>query len=219
MVAFMLFIWRLFMKEIIYTNKTNANEILRYAQNDKQNQNKMKNLKLITICLATMLTFSNCKKYEEGNNFSIRTKKHRVVGEYSVAGYTINGANQLTWSNAWYIISSCSTMVSYFEQTSFTQFNWSFTKDNNVSFISAQNYSLFDSSATYTSCTAVYNSGISYASNNGTWNFISDTELFVKWNDNTNQTFDILMLTENGMRLRTTNTVSGNVTEILLRKQ
>ncbi len=58
----------------------------------------MKNIIVIIAALAIVLT--GCKKYEEGPSLSLRTKKARLVGEYSIAKYTYNGADQTDFLKA-----------------------------------------------------------------------------------------------------------------------
>lgn len=45
---------------------------------------KLKNLTYLTLAGATAVGVSSCGKYEDGPNFSLRTKKARVVGDWNV---------------------------------------------------------------------------------------------------------------------------------------
>jgi len=44
----------------------------------------IKNLTYLTLAGTTVLGVSSCGKYEDGPNFSLRTKKARVVGDWNV---------------------------------------------------------------------------------------------------------------------------------------
>ena len=50
--------------------------------------NTTKNL-LLAATIVTILNYSNCKKYEDGPKFSLKTKKTRLTGEWEVV--YING--------------------------------------------------------------------------------------------------------------------------------
>ena len=45
---------------------------------------KLKNITYVTLAGATAVGVSSCGKYEDGPNFSLRTKKARVVGDWNV---------------------------------------------------------------------------------------------------------------------------------------
>jgi len=45
---------------------------------------KLKNLTYVTLAGATAVGVSSCGKYEDGPNFSLRSKKARVVGDWNV---------------------------------------------------------------------------------------------------------------------------------------
>lgn len=45
---------------------------------------KLKNFSYLTVLGAASLTTAGCSKYEDGPNFSLRTKKARIVGEWNV---------------------------------------------------------------------------------------------------------------------------------------
>ena len=45
---------------------------------------KFKNLTYLTLASATAVGVSSCGKYEDGPNFSLRSKKSRVVGDWNV---------------------------------------------------------------------------------------------------------------------------------------
>jgi hypothetical protein len=46
--------------------------------------------------MAILMAFAACGKYEEGPGISLRSKKARVLGEWTATSYTVNGTNQLT---------------------------------------------------------------------------------------------------------------------------
>jgi hypothetical protein len=45
---------------------------------------KLKNITYLTLAGATAVGVSGCGKYEDGPNFSLRSKKARVVGDWNV---------------------------------------------------------------------------------------------------------------------------------------
>lgn len=45
----------------------------------------------ILFCLVALLALTTCGKYEEGPKFSLLTKQTRLVGDYTVDKYLING--------------------------------------------------------------------------------------------------------------------------------
>ena len=45
---------------------------------------KLKNLTYVTLAGATAVGVTSCGKYEDGPNFSLRSKKARVVGDWNV---------------------------------------------------------------------------------------------------------------------------------------
>ena len=45
---------------------------------------RLKNLTYVTLAGATAVGVSSCGKYEDGPNFSLRSKKARVVGDWNV---------------------------------------------------------------------------------------------------------------------------------------
>ena len=49
-----------------------------------KNMKKLKNLTYVTLAGATAVGVSSCGKYEDGPNFSLRSKKARVVGDWNV---------------------------------------------------------------------------------------------------------------------------------------
>lgn len=51
-------------------------------------------IKSIIITLLFTISLSSCKKYPDGPSISLRTKKHRLIGEYSLEKYTLNGTDK-----------------------------------------------------------------------------------------------------------------------------
>ena len=54
----------------------------------------MKAYQFISLALITLLVFSSCGKYEEGPDFSLRTKKKRLVGIWALNEFYENGYAQ-----------------------------------------------------------------------------------------------------------------------------
>ncbi|XOV66047.1 MAG: lipocalin family protein [Fluviicola sp.] len=52
--------------------------------------------------LSLLFVFAACSKYEEGSNFTILTKKARMVNEWTLISYTVNGnAQTLNGTTTW----------------------------------------------------------------------------------------------------------------------
>lgn len=58
----------------------------------------MKRFKFAVVALLALSTVavstSSCSKYEEGSKFTLLTKKARLVGEWTLDNYTVNGTSQ-----------------------------------------------------------------------------------------------------------------------------
>lgn len=61
----------------------------------------MKKMKKITSILSLLLLFTiaSCTKFEEGSNFSIITVKARIVNDWKLSDYQVNGVSQPVNSN------------------------------------------------------------------------------------------------------------------------
>ena len=57
---------------------------------------------LAIICMTVLSStlFNSCKKYPDGPNFSLRTKKARLCGTWVMDTYKINGVDQTAFFNA-----------------------------------------------------------------------------------------------------------------------
>lgn len=72
----------------------------------------MKKIATIVILALTVgftsITFTGCKKYEEGPSISLLTKKARVAGTWGVEKYMVNGVDQTA---AWRQVYSSENLI------------------------------------------------------------------------------------------------------------
>lgn len=48
-------------------------------------------MKKLVFCFSVMMLFFGCKKYPDGPLLSLRTKEHRMVGNWDVEYFSVNG--------------------------------------------------------------------------------------------------------------------------------
>ena len=163
---------------------------------------KQKNTLALLFIVFGLITFSSCSKYEEGPGISLRTKKSRVVGEWQVTTFKINGADYLnqTYSDVF----NCSSGSSFtYTNTGNIQTDWTFSNDGSSTIVVNTASHVIDYVSSDAQCTAVYTDSNDSTSDTSTWEFASDKEdLKFTYSDGTSETWNIIELRENEMKLK-----------------
>ena len=161
-----------------------------------------KNTLALLFIVFGLITFTGCSKYEEGPGISLRTKKSRVVGEWQVTTFKINGADYLnqTYSDVF----NCSSGSSFtYTNTGNIQTDWTFSKDGSSTIVVNTASHVIDYVSSDAQCTAVYTDSNDSTSDTSTWEFASDKEdLKFTYSDGTSETWNIIELRENEMKLK-----------------
>ena len=161
---------------------------------------KIKFTLLLTIIIVA-LTFSECKKYEEGPRISFRSKEKRVEGEWDVSTFTINGENQLLQTFSGYHNCASGGQAYYNETNTITRYVWTFEKDTWNS-AQTEDRKILDQFTTYNNCSAFYSYTTNTYAENGTWEFISKKEkIEIIFPSNDVMIFSIIELKEKEMKL------------------
>ena len=163
---------------------------------------KQKNTLALLFIVFGLITFSSCSKYEEGPGISLRTKKSRVVGEWQVTTFKINGADYLnqTYSDVF----NCSSGSSFnYTNTGNIKIEWTFKKDGSSASVVNTASHVLDYFSSDAQCAAIYNDSNDSTSDTSTWEFASDKEdLKFTYSDGTSETWNIIELRENEMKLK-----------------
>ena len=161
-----------------------------------------KNTLALLFIVFGLITFTGCSKYEEGPGISLRTKKSRVVGEWQVTTFKINGADYLnqTYSDVF----NCSSGSSFtYTNTGNIQTDWTFSNDGSSTIVVNTASHVIDYVSSDAQCTAVYTDSNDSTSDTSTWEFASDKEdLKFTYSDGTSETWNIIELRENEMKLK-----------------
>ncbi len=161
-----------------------------------------KNTLALLFIVFGLITFTGCSKYEEGPGISLRTKKSRVVGEWQVTTFKINGADYLnqTYSDVF----NCSSGSSFnYTNTGNIKIEWTFKKDGSSASVVNTASHVLDYFSSDAQCAAIYNDSNDSTSDTSTWEFASDKEdLKFTYSDGTSETWNIIELRENEMKLK-----------------
>ena len=161
-----------------------------------------KNTLALLFIVFGLITFTGCSKYEEGPGISLRTKKSRVVGEWQVTTFKINGADYLnqTYSDVF----NCSSGSSFnYTNTGNIKIEWTFKKDGSSASVVNTASHVLDYFSSDAQCAAIYNDSNDSTSDTLTWEFASDKEdLKFTYSDGTSETWNIIELRENEMKLK-----------------
>ncbi len=161
-----------------------------------------KNTLALLFIVFGLITFTGCSKYEEGPGISLRTKKSRVVGEWQVTTFKINGADylHLTYSAVFH----CSSGSSFnYTNTGNIKIEWTFKKDGSSASVVNTASHVLDYFSSDAQCAAIYNDSNDSTSDTSTWEFASDKEdLKFTYSDGTSETWNIIELRENEMKLK-----------------
>lgn len=157
---------------------------------------------MLTMVIVA-LTFSECKKYDEGPGISFRSKQHRVQGEWDITSFTINDIDALHTTNSGVAPCQGGGTVSYTTETTFTRWIWTFEK-NDWNFTASITDKQLDPVSTFNSCTDEYTYNDATDTDAGGWKFISNKErIEITFNSGNFSTiaFEIKELREKEMKL------------------
>jgi len=134
-------------------------------------------LSFIIVTIATVLLFNSCKKYEDGANFSIYTKKHRVVGDWNLVTKTYNSQDLLAPVHLDGLqICNTGDTVYYTIDNYYDSEIWSFKRDGTVKCSTWSSSTQPDASYMYLNCQAVYSTTSQNGIVEGTWEFSGKKE-------------------------------------------
>lgn len=171
----------------------------------------MSSRNILTLLLPALLLFS-CGKYEEGPNFSLRTKKSRLVGEWKLVSF--NDGNEILFFEDSFAsdFGECGVHTEHKKIEKQQQVVWDFESDNDVK----QRYNLVEKSFNYgdsyssSSCVPVYDIKDSSAvSEELKWFFENEKqELRISVENGPFQDYQIIRLTNEELKLED---VGGNI--------
>jgi hypothetical protein len=163
----------------------------------------MKFFYAILVSTLILIGLNGCKKYEEGPNFSLRSTKQRVSGEWDITSYTVNNENALNFSFTDNLTCQTGSIVEYTVSFLVTRYVWIINENGDfTSEISVSSQEL-DDNTSYYACNDYYTYNVTNNNTTGTWKLISDKEKF-EIRDNTTGNFltwEIKELREKQMKL------------------
>lgn len=173
--------------------------------------NRKYKMQLKLLLLLLIITFSGCKKYEEGPTISFRSKKSRIVGNWNVEVYANNFNLRGTSYNDQYFI--CHSGFSFLCTESYqtTKFNMCFYKSGDYNWERTLDSKNLNTNSSYNSCTPVYTYTSLKESESGKWRFqgnnmkieISNFKFYNgEYDYLATYAFDIIKLKENEVKLK-----------------
>lgn len=161
----------------------------------------MKTKILTSSIVLISILLSECKKYEEGPTLSLRSKQHRIEGEWDITSYTVNGENELASTNDYSYACSTGTVFHAHDEYNTTRFVWNFDK-NDWNYSQTETSKVFDQQFAYYNCIATYDYDTDTYLEGGTWKLLSGKEkieITSQYGDI--MTFKIIELREKEMKL------------------
>lgn len=170
----------------------------------------------LMLAVSASLTFSQCKKYDQGPSLSLRSKKERVSNEWNVASYTYNQKDQLKETYSGYHQCISSNQILYTEIFRTTTYVWTFDKSGTWNYKWISEHVNLNQLSTYNNCYAFYLPiQINTEDEAGTWKFVKDKEeIEISYNTGQpSESYKIKELKENEMILEYTD-IYGKISKI-----
>ncbi len=173
--------------------------------------------RVIAILFLLPILVSSCKKYPEGPAFSLRSKKNRVVGDWNVTWYGINGSDARNTSQSGNVLTNCFFTVGYTNTTTVTKYYISFKDNWQATWSQEVQSKTLNMPATLTACSAVYTESTDVYGDSGSWEFVSGKEkIQLNWSGSgTTEVWDIIRLKNTEMKLKRVDS-NNNVYELTL---
>ena len=163
-----------------------------------------KTLYILPLLGLIALTFSSCKKYEDGPAITLRTVKSRIVGEWKVTKYAVAGQDVLQGMQYGSQIGYC-TSGDYFTYTMTEKIDemiFDFQKDGEYDLDVVYSNSTINYNASMAACSAIYETQTESESESGEWE-LKDGKEELKISSDYGATirFEIVQLTKDEMKL------------------
>jgi hypothetical protein len=156
----------------------------------------------IFVLFSSILLFSSCGKYDEGPNFSLRTKTERFCGSWELSSLKVNGVESMDYTLSDYFECISGDIIPATYSSTISQFDWTIRKNGDWNTIMKSTQTELDYVNSYDNCQALYNTYTSTESDNGTWEFDSKKEnVIFTYSDNSKETWHIIELKEKEVKL------------------
>lgn len=171
-----------------------------------------------TVMLMTMaLYLQACSKYEEGPKISLYSKKHRVVGTWTVFVHDVDDIsifNEVMTSKGELSCNNQMQKVQYRNTKRNAFYSWKFEKTSysyNEEFV----YKSVDQYNSAKLCFPLYKENSTFLTENGSWEFSDDKmKIILKPKSGATKTYDIKELSHNQIHI--VGTVQGKKHDITL---
>ena len=177
--------------------------------------------KIIILLIAGFgILLNGCKKYDEGANISLRSKKGRVEGNWDVTVCKVDGQSAFNYSDTWnYYSFDCGQNFSVTETNKINNWTFDFNKEGGFDYTLNQTSKILDEPETDLYCYPIYTESSVTFSGNGKWKFSSDKEKITMTYNNqsslfasgNSETYTIVELRNKEMKFK--GSIDGSVIE------
>lgn len=154
----------------------------------------IKTIRFTLLLALTALYLQGCTKYEEGPKISLYSKKHRVIGKWTVFVHDVDGVsifNEVMTSTGELSCNNQMQKVQYRTTKRNAFYSWKFEKSSysfNLEFV----YKTVDQYNSAKLCFPLYKENSTFISEDGNWEFSDDKkQIILKPKSGDAKTFDI----------------------------
>lgn len=129
---------------------------------------------IVVFAIAGALAFNSCKKYDDGANLSIHTKKARAGGDWNIKSATQAGINLFNYSEAdtaYGVDPGCLDQFLYTTEHTIAEWKWTLNKSGEFSVNAVFKTKTIDLGASSQNCTLVYGNYSTTVEAKGKWEF------------------------------------------------